>query len=69
VKETGWEIDREEISKRLDLRKSCRIFSVDPVGCQDIDDAMHARELPNGDIEVGVHIAGKLDHYCRHTMP
>ena len=59
VDETGWKIDEEEISKRRDLRKSCRIFSVDPVGCQDIDDAMHARELPNGDIEVGVHIAGK----------
>ena len=59
VDETVRVIDDEEISKRRDLRKSCRIFSVDPVGCQDIDDAMHARELPNGDIEVGVHIAGK----------
>lgn len=24
------------------------------IGCQDIDDALHARELPNGNIEAGV---------------
>jgi exosome complex exonuclease DIS3/RRP44 len=27
------------------------------IGCQDIDDALHARRLPNGHIEAGVHIA------------
>lgn len=36
---------------RRDLRTSRRIFSVDPPGCQDIDDTMHAIELENGDIE------------------
>jgi hypothetical protein len=39
----GWDIDADEIRKRRDLRKTCRIFSVDPEGCQDIDDAMHAK--------------------------
>jgi hypothetical protein len=38
-----WKIDGEELRRRCDLRKTCRVFSVDPVGCQDIDDAMHAR--------------------------
>ena len=33
------------------------ICSVDPPGCKDIDDALHVRELPNGNIELGVHIA------------
>lgn len=33
------------------------ICSIDPPGCQDIDDALHARRLANGNIEVGVHIA------------
>ena len=33
------------------------VCSVDPVGCRDIDDALHAKVLPNGNIEVGVHIA------------
>jgi exoribonuclease R len=43
VGDGGWSIDEDEVKKRRDLRNSCRIFSVDPVGCQDIDDAMHAK--------------------------
>ena len=53
----GWQIPSDEISKRKDLRSSRRIFSVDPNGCQDIDDTFHAHLLGNGDVEVGVHIA------------
>ncbi|KAG8995141.1 exosome catalytic subunit dis3 [Tulasnella sp. JGI-2019a] len=41
---------------REDLREMI-ICSIDPPGCQDIDDALHARQLPNGNIEAGVHIA------------
>ncbi|KAJ8508878.1 hypothetical protein ONZ45_g8881 [Pleurotus djamor] len=41
---------------REDLRDMI-ICSIDPPGCQDIDDALHARHLPNGNIEAGVHIA------------
>jgi hypothetical protein len=54
-----WKIPKDEILQRRDLRKTHSIFSVDPVGCQDIDDCMHARRLPNGQVEIGVHIAGK----------
>ena len=36
---------------RRDLRHIC-VCSVDPPGCKDIDDALHARELPNGNLEV-----------------
>lgn len=45
----GW-VDREDLRDLL-------ICSIDPIGCQDIDDALHARPLPNGNFEVGVHIA------------
>lgn len=38
---------------RTDLRE-LNICSIDPVGCQDIDDALHARPMENGNIEVGV---------------
>lgn len=38
---------------REDLR-GLDICSIDPPGCQDIDDALHARRLPNGNIEAGV---------------
>lgn len=30
-----------------------RAMSVDPPGCQDIDDAMHITRKPNGKLEVG----------------
>ena len=42
---------------RKDLRKNRFVFSVDPPGCQDIDDAMSLEWLSPGLIEVGVHIA------------
>lgn len=38
--------------------------SVDPPGCTDIDDALHCRDLPNGNLEVGVHIAD-VSHFIR----
>lgn len=52
-----WHVPSDEIARRRDLRESHRVFSVDPPGCQDIDDAMSVRRLPNGNIELGVHIA------------
>ncbi|KAL9040127.1 MAG: hypothetical protein Q9180_002106 [Flavoplaca navasiana] len=48
---------------RKDLR-DLSICSIDPVGCQDIDDALHARPLPNGNYEVGVHIAD-VSHFVK----
>ena len=48
---------------RRDLR-NLLICSIDPVGCQDIDDALHARSLPNGNYEVGVHIAD-VSHFVK----
>jgi exosome complex exonuclease DIS3/RRP44 len=48
---------------RRDLR-DLQICSIDPVGCQDIDDALHAKPLPNGNFEVGVHIAD-VSHFVK----
>jgi exosome complex exonuclease DIS3/RRP44 len=48
---------------RRDLR-GLQICSIDPIGCQDIDDALHARPLPNGNFEVGVHIAD-VSHFVK----
>lgn len=53
---TPWIIGPKEEEGRKDLRHLC-ICSVDPPGCTDIDDALHCRELPNKNFEVGVHIA------------
>lgn len=45
-----------EIARRLDLRTK-RVFTIDPADAKDFDDALHLERLPNGNIEVGVHIA------------
>lgn len=52
---------------RRDLR-DLLVCSIDPVGCQDIDDALHARPLPNGNYEVGVHIAD-VSHFVKPRNP
>jgi exosome complex exonuclease DIS3/RRP44 len=53
----NWKITAENTaSDRVDLRHLA-VCSIDPPGCKDIDDALHARMLPNGLLEVGVHIA------------
>ncbi|KAF5351650.1 hypothetical protein D9756_007734 [Leucocoprinus leucothites] len=52
---------------REDLRQFL-ICSIDPPGCQDIDDALHARPLPNGNIEAGVHIAD-VSHFVHADTP
>ncbi|XP_069900158.1 exosome complex exonuclease RRP44 isoform X2 [Globicephala melas] len=51
-----WSITEKDMKNREDLRQLC-VCSVDPPGCTDIDDALHCRELENGNLEVGVHIA------------
>ncbi|KDD73601.1 RNB domain-containing protein, partial [Helicosporidium sp. ATCC 50920] len=51
----------EDLAQRRDLRDSTLIFSVDPPGCTDVDDAMSLREVRDASgallLEVGVHIA------------
>ena len=53
----------EELKKRMDLR-SKPVCSIDPPGCKDIDDALHAIVLSNGNYELGVHIAD-VSHYVK----
>ena len=48
---------------RIDLRH-LPVLSIDPPGCQDIDDALHCIVLPNGNYQVGVHIAD-VTHYVK----
>ncbi|KAI5803192.1 hypothetical protein EDC01DRAFT_612030 [Geopyxis carbonaria] len=52
---------------RVDYRDKL-ICSIDPPGCQDIDDALHATRLPNGNYEVGVHIAD-VTHFVKPNTP
>uniref|UniRef100_A0A8C3Y206 Exosome complex exonuclease RRP44 n=1 Tax=Catharus ustulatus TaxID=91951 RepID=A0A8C3Y206_CATUS len=58
-----WSITEEDMKHREDLRH-LTVCSVDPPGCTDIDDALHCREIGNGNLEVGVHIAD-VSHFIR----
>ncbi|EAZ63139.1 3'-5' exoribonuclease required for 3 end formation of 5.8S rRNA [Scheffersomyces stipitis CBS 6054] len=55
--------DDPKLKKRVDLRDKL-VCSIDPPNCVDIDDALHAKPLPNGNYEVGVHIAD-VTHFVK----
>ncbi|CAA7262309.1 unnamed protein product [Cyclocybe aegerita] len=62
---------KSETSKEWKDREDLRdllICSIDPPACQDIDDALHARPLPNGNTEAGVHIAD-VSHFVHPDTP
>ena len=55
------EISKEEVIKRLDIRKTTT-FTIDPKDAKDFDDALSVKKLKNGNWEIGVHIAD-VSHY------
>jgi exoribonuclease R len=52
----GWRPTTEMYAGRRDYRTE-RIFTIDPTTAKDLDDALHIKKLPDGRIELGVHIA------------
>uniref|UniRef100_A0A3B3WCQ3 DIS3-like exonuclease 2 n=1 Tax=Poecilia mexicana TaxID=48701 RepID=A0A3B3WCQ3_9TELE len=62
-----WTIPPEEIEKRRDLRKEC-IFTIDPATARDLDDALSCKQLPDGNFEVGVHIAD-VSYFVKEGTP
>ncbi|KAI5179626.1 exosome complex exonuclease DIS3/RRP44 [Nematocida sp. AWRm80] len=61
----NWIPTETDLAEREDLRMY-PISSIDPEGCIDIDDALHARILPDGTVEVGVHIAD-VTHFVQEN--
>jgi len=49
-------IKEEEVAKRRDLR-DVLTFTIDPKDAKDFDDALSFKPLPNGNYEIGIHIA------------
>ncbi len=57
----SYDIPQEEIDKREDYRE-ITTFTIDPKDAKDFDDALSIKTLPNGNYEIGVHIAD-VTHY------
>jgi exosome complex exonuclease DIS3/RRP44 len=62
-----WIVKDEHLRGRADLRH-LNVCSIDPPGCTDIDDALHVRQLPNNNYEVGVHIAD-VTYFVKPNTP
>lgn len=61
AKDVDTTISKKEIAKRRDFRNVDTI-TIDPFDAKDFDDAISFKELENGNLEVGVHIAD-VSHY------
>ncbi len=61
------EISNEEIKKRRDFRE-ITTFTIDPFDAKDFDDALSYKELDNGNVEVGIHIADVTHYVTPNTL-
>jgi exoribonuclease R len=59
TEDLGWSPTPSMYLGRRDYRNE-RIFTIDPTTAKDLDDAVHIKPLPDGRVEIGVHIAGKF---------
>lgn len=62
-KDMGWRPTEEMCRGRRDYRNH-RIFTIDPTTAKDLDDALHVTPLPDGRLEIGVHIAD-VSHFIQ----
>ena len=67
VAELPMEVSEREHKGRRDLREE-EIFTIDGDDTKDIDDAISIKKLPNGNYELGVHIAD-VSYYVREGSP
>ncbi|XP_068820575.1 DIS3-like exonuclease 1 isoform X3 [Capricornis sumatraensis] len=65
--ENPWKVNSQEEREREDLRKTHLVFSIDPSGCEDVDDTLSVRALDNGNLELGVHIADVTYFVAPHS--
>lgn len=59
-------IPDQELARREDFR-SDTVFTIDPADAKDFDDALHLKPLPNGNVEVGIHIADVSHYVPQHS--
>lgn len=57
------EITKKDLKERSDFRDTLT-FTIDPADAKDFDDALSFKKLPDGNCQIGVHIAD-VSHYVR----
>ncbi|MBF0818660.1 ribonuclease R [Streptococcus acidominimus] len=57
------QLSEKDYEGRLDLRQEI-VFTIDGADAKDLDDAVHIKQLKNGNLELGVHIAD-VSYYVR----
>ena len=57
------QISEADLKDRKDFRETAT-FTIDPADAKDFDDAISFKKLPNGNFEIGVHIAD-VSHYVQ----
>lgn len=57
------EITKKDLKERNDFRDTLT-FTIDPADAKDFDDALSFKKLPDGNYQIGVHIAD-VSHYVR----
>ena len=66
VKNISLDIPKDEVARRLDLRKKT-IFTIDGADAKDLDDAVSVTKKENGNYILGVHIADVTHYVKEHT--
>jgi ribonuclease R len=61
AEQIGLALNENEVQQRRDFR-NVLTFTIDPKDAKDFDDALSLQQLPNGNYEIGVHIAD-VSHY------
>lgn len=65
AKEIREEVEKKDIPNRVDLRDNI-IFTIDGEDAKDLDDAVCVEKLPNGNYQLGVHIAD-VSYYVKEN--
>ncbi|XP_069572035.1 DIS3-like exonuclease 1 [Brachyistius frenatus] len=67
--EKPWKVEAAEAARRRDLRETHLVFSIDPLGCEDVDDTLSVRSVAGGKLlELGVHIADVTHFVAEGTL-
>lgn len=53
---------------RKDMTHIDNIYSIDPIGCVDIDDALHIQSIQKGTYEIGIHIADPTSYITENSQ-